>query len=49
MWGVELVHMVRVWVGIKKARGSTCQEICTFLVIIAIPRGQGQKLRDWGR
>ena len=47
--GTELVPMVRVGVGIKKARGSTFQEICTFQAIIAFRRGQGQGLRDWGR
>ena len=49
MCGVELVPMVRVRCGIKKARGFTCQEICTFQAIIAFRRGQGQGLRDWGR
>ena len=49
MWpGVELVHMVWVGGGIKKTRGLTCQGICTFQVIIAVRRGQGQGLRDWG-
>ena len=49
MWGVELVPMVWVGGGIKKARGSSCLEICTFHAIIAVLRGQGQGLRDWGR
>ena len=35
--------------GIKKARGSFGLEICTFHAIIAVLRGQGQGLRDWGR
>ena len=30
VWGVELVHIVRVENGIKKARGSLGLEICIF-------------------
>ena len=47
VWGVDLVHMVWVGGGINKARGSTCQEICTFQAIITVRSGQGQRLRDW--
>ena len=49
VWGVDLVHMVRVGGGIKKARGSLNLEICIFDTIIAVRRGQGKGLRDWGR
>ena len=50
VWRVELVHMVRVGCGIKKARGFTCPgNVHTFQAIIAFRRGQGQGLRDWGR
>ena len=49
VWGVELVHMVRVGGGMKKPGGSLGLEICIFDTIGAIQRGQGQGLRDWGR
>ena len=49
VWGVELVHLVQAGVEQKKPGGLTCQEICTFQAIIAVRRGQGQGLRDWGR
>ena len=34
VWGVELVHIVRVGCGIKKARGFTCPEMCPLFRLL---------------
>ena len=49
VWGVDWIHLVWVWVGIKKPGGSLGLEICMFDTILAIQRRQGHGLRDWGR
>ena len=48
-WEVDLILLVRVWVGIKQTRGSKCLEICIFESVLDVQRGQGQRLRDWER
>ena len=49
VWGVDWIHLVRVWVSIKKARGLLGMEKMHIYTISAIQRGQGQGLRDWVR
>ena len=49
VWGVDWIHLVSVRVSIKKPGGSLCMEKMHIYTILAIQRGQGQRLRDWVR
>ena len=47
VWAVELVHMVSVGGGTKKARGGQSVWKYSFLVVYSIIGVPGKMLRDW--